>query len=340
VLAAVLRAPDEVRSRARLEVTLELTDVPDGNAYATIAAVDLGALTLTGFDPPDPIGHYFGQRRLGVAIRDLYGRLIDARAGALGEVRSGGGADMGEGAGSAPLPAEDVLALFRGPVVVEGGRATVAFELPAFQGTVRVMAVVWTETAVGQAHADVLVRDPVVVQPSLPRFLTPGDTSRLRLELTHLTGAAGEMALEVDGHGLGDVPRGVTLAEGGRAVLDLPLRPTEVGDHAYRVALTTPDGERIVRELRLSVPHRPRGRPLHAVHPGRRRELPPRRRGPGRLPAGHGPGDPDRRRGRGARPARADPAAARLPLRLHRADRLEPAAAAVGADHGARSSGC
>ena len=255
VLAAALRAPDEVRSRSRLEVTLELADVPDGSAYATIAAVDLGALTLTGFDPPDPIGHYFGQRRLGVAIRDLYGRLIDARAGALGEVRSGGGADMDDGAGSAPLPAEDVLALFRGPVSVQGGRAEVAFDLPAFQGTVRVMAVVWTDEAVGQAHADVLVRDPVVVQASLPRFLTPGDASHLRLELTHLTGAAGEMALEVDGHGLGEVPRGVTLAEGGRAVLDLPLRPTAVGDHAYRVALTTPDGERIVRDLRLSVIH-------------------------------------------------------------------------------------
>lgn len=253
VLAAVLRAPDAVRSRASLEVTLELTDVPDGSAYATVAAVDLGALTLTGFAPPDPIGHYYGQRRLGVAIRDLYGRLIDARAGALGEIRSGGGADMGEGAGSAPLPAEDVLALFRGPVSVQDGRATVSFELPAFQGTVRVMAVVWTDAAVGQAHADVLVRDPVVVQASLPRFLTPGDASRLRLELTHLTGAAGEMALEVEGHGLGEVPRGVTLAEGGRAVLDVPLRPTEVGDHMYRVALTTPDGERIVRELRLSV---------------------------------------------------------------------------------------
>jgi len=255
VLAAVLRAPDEVRSRARLEVTLELSDVPDGSAYVTVAAVDLGALTLTGFAPPDPTGHYFGQRRLGVAIRDLYGRLIDARSGAMGEIRSGGGMDADDAQRTGPLPAEDVLALFRGPVVVQDGRAEVAFDLPAFQGTVRVMAVVWTDEAVGQAHADVLVRDPVAVQPSLPRFMTPGDASRLRLELTHLTGAAGEMTLAADGHGLGEVPRSVTLTEGGRAVLDLPLRPTEVGDHAYLIALTTPDGEVMTRELRLSVQH-------------------------------------------------------------------------------------
>ncbi|MBW6457428.1 MAG: hypothetical protein K0A98_16220, partial [Trueperaceae bacterium] len=139
VLRTVLLAPDEVHGRERLALTLELPDAPDGPAYATVAAVDLGALTLTGFEPPDPTGHYFGQRRLGVAIRDLYGRLIDARAGAMGEVRSGGGADGDEAARSGPLPAEDVLALFSGPVELVDGRAEVGFDLPAFQGTVRVM---------------------------------------------------------------------------------------------------------------------------------------------------------------------------------------------------------
>ena len=35
------------------------------------------------------------------------------------------------------------------------------------------MAVVWTAEGVGQATKDWLVRDPVVVQASLPRFLAP-----------------------------------------------------------------------------------------------------------------------------------------------------------------------
>jgi alpha-2-macroglobulin len=236
-------------------VTLELPDQSDGSAHATVAVVDLGALTLTGFAPPDPTTHFFGQRRLGVAIRDLYGRLIDARAGAMGQVRSGGGEDPGEAQRTGPLPAEDVLALFEGAVELVDGRAMLGFDLPAFNGTVRVMAVVWTDRAVGQAHADVLVRDPVVVQPSLPRFMTPGDVSRLRLELTHVTGAAGEMALSVRGHGLAEVPPSVTLDEAGRAVLDLPLRPTVLGDHAFQIALTTPDGHVVTREVRLGVQH-------------------------------------------------------------------------------------
>src|SRR6056297_859646 len=254
-LRTVLRAPDEAPPRERLELTLELPDAGDGTAYATVAAVDLGALTLTGFASPDPTEHFFGQRSLGVAIRDLYGRLIDARQGAMGEVRSGGGLDEEPAPHDGPVPAEDVLALFSGPVEVVNGRAEVGFDLPAFNGTVRVMAVAWTDRAVGQAQADVLVRDPVVVQPSLPRFMTPGDASRLRLELTHVTGPAGEMTLAAQGHGLGEVPPSIVLGDGERAVLDVPLRPTEVGDHDLRVELTTPDGRVLRRELRLSVRH-------------------------------------------------------------------------------------
>ena len=251
-LNVALAAPAELRSGQALTVTLEAPGV-EGPAYATVAAVDLGILNLTGFGSPEPSEHYFGQRRLGVAIRDLYGRLIDARQGALGDVRSGGDAagDMSTG----PVPTEDLVALFSGPVELVGGNAEVAFELPAFNGAVRLMAVVWTDTAVGEAEADVLVRDPVVVQGSLPRFLTPGDISRLRLELTHVDGAAGSMQLRVEGHGLANVPATVEVAAGSRAVLDLRLAPTELGDHVYTVALTTPDGVEVRRELRLSVLH-------------------------------------------------------------------------------------
>jgi len=254
-LDVTLTAPAEADPRGRLEVVLEVADgadVPDGPAYATVAAVDLGVLNLTGFDAPDPQGHYFGQRRLGVAIRDLYGRLIDASQGTPGQVRSGGGLET-EDVRAGPAPAEDLLALFSGPVTLMNGRAVVGFDLPAFNGTVRLMAVVWSGASVGQADADVLVRDPVVVQPSLPRFLTPGDESRLRIELNHVSGSAGVMRLEVEGHGLGEAPSAVTLEEGGRAVVDVPLRPDELGDHTYRITLTTPDGRVLTREVRLSV---------------------------------------------------------------------------------------
>ena len=75
------------------------------------------------------------------------------------------------------------------------GKATVDFDIPQFNGTVRVMAVAWTKDAVGHATSDVIVRDPVVVTASLPRFLAPGDKAQLRLDIANTDGPAGEYTL-------------------------------------------------------------------------------------------------------------------------------------------------
>src|SRR5690606_33972395 len=64
-LAVQLTAPEEVRSGEELTVVREASGLPEGPAYATEAAVDLGILNLPGFSAPDPSGHYCGQRRLG-----------------------------------------------------------------------------------------------------------------------------------------------------------------------------------------------------------------------------------------------------------------------------------
>ena len=60
--------------------------------------------------------------------------------------------------------------------------------MPDFAGTVRVMAVAWSKDKVGHATADVIVRDPVVLTATLPRFLLPGDRSSLHLDLDNVEG--------------------------------------------------------------------------------------------------------------------------------------------------------
>jgi hypothetical protein len=255
-LAATVQAPAEAAPRGPLEVAVKVDGITAGEtAWVTVAAVDLGILNLTGYTPPDPQGHYFGQRRLGVGIRDLYGRLIDGMAGVEGAVRSGG--DAGAQARlQAPPPTEELVAYFTGPVQVgPDGMARATFDLPSFNGTVRVMAVAWSQTGVGQAQADVLVRDPVVVTASVPRFMAPGDTSRLLLEIVHATGPSGRMGLDVAGDGVavGAVPSGFDLADKGKAVFQVPLTAGEVGLHSIDVRLTTPDGKVLAKRLTLPV---------------------------------------------------------------------------------------
>ncbi|AXS40223.1 MG2 domain-containing protein [Breoghania sp. L-A4] len=86
-----LEAPEQMRPRNTLSVPLKLANLAPGEeAYVTLAAVDLGILNLTRYEPPAPDAWYFGQRELGMEIRDLYGQLIDRMAGTRGRVRSGG----------------------------------------------------------------------------------------------------------------------------------------------------------------------------------------------------------------------------------------------------------
>jgi uncharacterized protein YfaS (alpha-2-macroglobulin family) len=256
-LAASFEVPDTSDPRAPLPVALKVDGAKPGETvFATIAAVDVGILNLTGFTPPDPEGWYFGQRRLGMGIRDVYGRLIDGRNGAMGTVRSGG--DAGSGLRTkAPPPTEELVAYFSGPVQVgPDGYARTEFQMPSFNGTVKLMAVVWSKTAVGQASRDVLVRDPVVVTASVPRFLSPGDSSRLLLEIVHATGPSGRMGLDVtaDGLTLGSGPSGVDLRDLGKASVSIPVTAgQDEGDETIRVALTTPDGRQLVKTLTVPV---------------------------------------------------------------------------------------
>lgn len=255
-LATTIETAPEAAPRGPLDLAVKVEGVlPGDTAYVTVAAVDVGILNLTGYQAPDPQDHYFGQRKLGVGLRDLYGRLIDGLNGAQGQVRSGG--DAGANARlQAPPPTEKLVAEFSGPIEVgKDGYARVSFDLPAFNGTVRLMAQAWSTRGVGQAQADVLVRDPVVVTASVARFLQPGDDSRLLLEIVHAKGPSGHMGLRVTSSGLslGPVPEGVDLADQGKAVVEIPIRADAIGLQSLEVALTTPDGQVLTKDLTLPV---------------------------------------------------------------------------------------
>jgi alpha-2-macroglobulin len=257
-LNVTLTAPVEMEPRGPMEVGIDVQGVlPGETAYVTLAAVDVGILNLTAFQNPDPQGYYFGQRKLGVELRDIYGRLIDGMNGTMGTVRTGGDA-MAQMNNAAPPPTEQLVAFFSGPVQIgPDGKATVTFDIPAFNGTVRLMAVAWSPHGVGQAAADVLVRDPVVVTASLPRFMAPGDQSRVLLEFVHASGPVGEMGLKVEADGLvlasQQLPQAFALTEGAKQVFSLPVGAVDPGVHTVTITVTTPDGKELVKVLTVPV---------------------------------------------------------------------------------------
>ncbi|MEE9588693.1 MAG: alpha-2-macroglobulin family protein, partial [Hyphomicrobiaceae bacterium] len=253
-----LELPEKVASATTLDVPIRLDGLEKGEeAYIVVAAVDVGILNLTRFKTPAPDKWFYAQRRLGTEIRDLYGRLIDGMRATRGAVRSGG--DGGGMTAQGSPPVEAPLSLFSGMVKASAdGMAHVTFDLPEFNGTIRLMAMAWSGNKVGHASGDVIVRDPVAMLVTAPRFLTMGDESRVQVDLHNVEGAAGTYRVTV----VADDDR-----EGGRLVLDrelalaanerkfheAPIRATRVGRTTYLVRATGPDGIDVQRRIALDV---------------------------------------------------------------------------------------
>ncbi|MDR3497531.1 MAG: alpha-2-macroglobulin [Ancalomicrobiaceae bacterium] len=246
-LGVKLSPPDLMRPRGALTIPVKIAGLEPGEAaYVTVSAVDVGILNLTHYETPNPEDFAFGQRLLSGELRDLYGFLIDGMQGTRGTITQGGDQDTKKV--QAP-PDQEPLSRYSGVVTVAAdGTAAVNFDIPAFNGTVRVAAVAWTKSKLGHGEADVIVRDPVVVQATLPRFMALGDQSRFHLAVDNVEGPAGDYHVDVDIHGPVVLPADalsstIKLAAKGRAQLSLPVTAAGLGKATVDVKLTGPNIE-------------------------------------------------------------------------------------------------
>ncbi len=243
-LSVTLDVPGKIRPRSMLTVPIRLAGLQAGEeAELTVSAVDVGILNLTRYETPKPDAYFFGQHALGTEVRDLYGMLIDGLGLTRGAIRSGGDS-AGELASEKPTQAP--LARYSGIVKVgPDGTATVSFDIPAFNGTVRIAAVAWSKSRTGSTEADVIVRDPVVVAGTLPRFLNLGDKARAHFEFDNVEGPAGPYVLSLDPTGPWFFPadkleQTVNLDAQSRAGLDVPLTATGMGTAILGTTLNGP----------------------------------------------------------------------------------------------------
>jgi alpha-2-macroglobulin len=253
-LGVELKPPALLRPNSTLRVPVKISGLAAGDeARVVVAAIDVGILNLTNYKPPSPDDYYLGQQALSAEIRDLYGELIDGMQGARGQIRSGG--DEGAQLQGSP-PTGPPVAFYSGLVTVGAdGNAEVAFDVPDFSGTLRVMAVGWSKDKVGHASADVLVRDPVVLTATLPRFLLPGDRSSIHLDLDNVEGEAGDYAIVVTSADAlaANATKQLTLRAKERGALVVPLAATAAGSGSVRVNVSGPSGFALERSFVLTV---------------------------------------------------------------------------------------
>ncbi len=259
-VAVGLAVKPQVRPEQPLQVTVSVPALAGKQAYATISAVDVGILNITRFPVPDANKHFFAQRRLGVDAYDIYGRVIESFEGGIARIRFGG--DMPLAAlpqARRPTARVQTVDLFAGPVTLDAkGNAKVALDVPDFNGTLRVSALVFSDRQYGNRDAETVVRAPIVAEASMPRVMAPGDRGTVTLDITNFTGRVGEFKVKVDGIGpasIGDGSRAVKLAPDAKSTVSFPLAAQEgYGIAQVRVRV---DGNGFKVDRRYDLPVRP-----------------------------------------------------------------------------------
>ncbi|WP_299343862.1 alpha-2-macroglobulin [uncultured Pseudoxanthomonas sp.] len=231
-VAVGLSVPKQMRPEQNLPVTVSVPELAGQTAHVTVSAVDVGILNITRFPVPDANAQFFAQRRLGVDAYDIYGRVIESFEGGSAKMRFGG--DMALSAlpqAKRPTARVQTVDLFSGPVKLNGkGNARVALKVPDFNGTLRVSALVYSDTRYGNRDRETVVRAPIVAEASLPRVLAPGDRSTVTLDVQNFTGKAGAFKVLVNGEGpltIGDGSKAADLAIDAKRTLTFPITAGE-----------------------------------------------------------------------------------------------------------------
>ncbi len=233
-LNITLDGPEKMRPNQPLTVKVKAS-VKDGalpkQVNVLLSAVDSGVLNITDYATPDPWKAFFGQKRYGADIYDIYGQVIEGQ-GRLASLRFGGDGDELNRGGKPPVNHVTIIAQQAQPVVLDDkGEGTVTLPIGDFNGELRVMAQAWTAEDFGSSEDKVIVAAPVIAELNMPRFIASGDTSRLTLDITNLTDKPQTLNVELKTSGLlslqGAQPNPLTLAPGERSTLFVPVSAGE-----------------------------------------------------------------------------------------------------------------
>ena len=249
-LPVAIDTPAKILPRGRLIVPVKAAP----GAWLTLALVDEGILRLTRFASPDPAAHYLARRRLGLDIRDDWGRLLMPADGQPTLLKQGGDD------GGTPLPDIPIrtVTLFTPPVQAGAdGVASIPIDMPDFNGEVRLMAVAWQGSKIGAASKAMTVRDPLIAEALLPRFLAPGDEARLAVLLHNIDLPEGEASATVTLEGPltieGSSTLSAVLRPGQRAVPGTILRATGAGRGVVKLRIAGPGGYSLLRDTAITI---------------------------------------------------------------------------------------
>lgn len=255
-LSVALEAPKKMLPDTRLKIKVKVPDAKGQSAVVTLSAVDVGILNITNFKTPDPHNHFFGKLRYGADQYDIYGRLIEKMAGNKGKLKFGGDAAP---KATKSLPKKVRLVdLFSGPVALNAqGEADITLDVPDFNGTLRLMALVAGADRFGSSETDTVVAAPLVAELLTPRFLTVGDQATVALDLHNLSGTDQKFKVRVSneaGLKIANADQDIAIKDQKKHTLRFPVEAgSAFGLADVRVQVSSSGGIKLERRFGLQV---------------------------------------------------------------------------------------
>lgn len=211
--------PKTIKPKSQLTIPIQLEDIKDTAAKVMLAVVDEGVLGLTTFKTPNPLEFFFGQRQLGIEMRDIYGYIIDPVDAQTMDMRSGGDALMLRKGAFIPKMHEKVLSFFDGNVHINNhGKAEIIVDIPAFFGKVKVYALAFAKGKMGSQESSVIIKDNLIIDVNAPTFLTMGDKTQMNIRFENTTDKPCEAIVNINSE--------KALKTNSRKI-DLQLKPKE-----------------------------------------------------------------------------------------------------------------
>ena len=250
---------------------VQVTDAEGRGALAevSVAVVDAAVLSLADDEGPDGIGAFWYERALGVHTASSLAVSLDHWNEAYSDSEEGALAtrsfledvieepameDAAPEPSSEPAPAAandarvrsdfQDTALWIGQLTTdEDGTASFKLQLPDNATTWRARArAVTADTQAGEGESELVVTQPLLVRPALPRFLRVGDEVTLRTLVRNGTDAPRRVTVTIAVEGVtldGAAARSVTFEPGDSAILEWPARALEQGTATIRFRAVT-----------------------------------------------------------------------------------------------------
>ena len=205
---------------------------------AIVFAVDEGILQLTNYQTPSALSYFFKQTPLSVTTMQNWSLIMPE----YNMLHSAFGGDLLAQSAEASAylnpfrrKGEPSVVYWSKVIDIEPEGTELSWQIPSyFNGSLRLMAISAGDTAIGEAVRSTTVKGPLIISPSLPVAVAPGDEFDVTIAITNNIEGSGEalevaLTAEVD-QGLAFIQEpasSLTIAEGQQGKVQFRLKATE-----------------------------------------------------------------------------------------------------------------